>query len=84
VLRPRLDAQREDGDPFLHDDAFKVAFEVLGSVDPRNPDVALGHRAVVADRIGVGRGLDVSLGQIGVGAAGTALLERKPYGCFVE
>ena len=63
---------------------FKVAFEVLGSVDPRNPDVALGHRAVVADRIGVGRGLDVSLGQIGVGAAGTALLERKPYGCFVE
>ena len=90
VFRPCFDSQREDSDPFLHDDAFEVALlnglriAAVRRRFPRNGDFAPGRCAVVAQRIGIGCRLLRGVDQIGVGPRCSPLLERKSDSLLIE
>ena len=87
ILRPSLDAQWENSNPLLGNDAFQVALPdgIRIACFPSDRDrTGRSLHTVVTHRISVFLRCADSIRQIGIGAGRTPLLERKPDGCFVE
>ena len=91
MLGPRLDAQREDGDPFLGDDTLQIALfdgRLVGAfggiVLPCDGDRTQGGRAVIAQRIVIGRRFSGLVSDIGIGVLGALVLEREADRLLVE
>lgn len=72
---PSLHAKREDGNPFLGDDAFEVSFETA-LIFPGDGNLAARASGVVVerDRIGVGGRLELGVGNVVSCLVGNAVL----------